>query len=66
MYDRGSISNLIAEELAEVENLKIISARARRIRVAGGQQISTDYGLYRAVVGPSNNGEYFNLNCQGI
>ena len=66
MFDRGSSSNLIAGELAEEENLEILSARAGRIRVAGGQQVSTYYGLYKAVVGPSNSGEYFYLNCQGI
>ena len=63
MYDRGSSSNLIVGELAETENLKILSGC---IQVAGGQQIPSDMGLYRAILGPSVSGEYFNLNCQGI
>ena len=46
IYDRGSSANIIAGELGGQENLEILSARAGRVRVAGGQQISTDYGVY--------------------
>ena len=57
---------MIVGELAETENLEILSARAGCIQVAGGQQVPTDYGIYRGILGPSVSGEYFNLNCQGI
>ena len=66
MYDRGISSNLIVGEIAETENLKILSAQAGCIQVAGGHQVPTDYGLYRAVAGPSVSGGYFGLNCQRI
>ena len=26
----------------------------------------TEYGTYKATVGPSRNGEYFQLNCHGM
>ena len=66
MHDRGSSSHLIVGEIAETENLQILSARDGCIQVAGGHKVSTDYGLYRAVEDPSTSGEYFGLNCQGI
>ena len=50
----------------EQENLEILSTRAGQVRVAGGQQISTDYAVYKAVLGPSKDGDYFHLDCQGM
>ena len=39
---------------------------AGRGRVAEGQEISTEYGVYKAILGPSKDGDYFHLDCQGM
>ena len=46
MYDRGSNTNLIAGRLAQAGNMKIIFNKPRKMTVAGGQTLSTKYGLY--------------------
>ena len=43
LYDRGNNANTIAGEMASNKNLEILSARAGWVRVAGGQQVSTEY-----------------------
>ena len=65
-YDTESNTNIITGELSEVEELKILPAWAGCIRVAGGQHVSTEYGMYRAIVGPSRDGEYDQLDCKGM
>ena len=66
MYDCGSNINLIAGKLAEMENMKIVSNRPGKVRVAGGQTIFTKYGVCIAVLGPSITGENRYLDCQGL
>lgn len=66
MYDRGSNTHLIRGEVAETQELLVISGRAGRIKVAGGGYISTNYGSYRARLGHSRSGRKVELNCKGI
>ena len=66
LYERGSNVNIITEEMVENKELEIVSARAGKIKVAGGDYVSTDFGTYKAVLGPSRSGEYYSLQCKGM
>ena len=66
IYDRGSNTNMIRGEIAETEGLDILSARAGRIKVAGGDFISTGFRSYKTTLGPSRTWNFHNLKCQGI
>ena len=57
---------MIRGEIAETEGLEILSARAGRNKVAGGDFISTGFGSYKTTLGPSRTGNFHNLKCQGI
>ena len=46
--------------------MKIISSTPRKMTVAGGQTLSTKYGVYRAEIGPSITGENRYIDCQGV
>ena len=66
LYDCGSNTNMIQREVAENQELKILSGRAGRIKVAGREYVSTGFGSYKATLGPSRSGRFYNLKCQGI
>ena len=57
---------MIRGEIAETQELQILSGRAGRIKVAGGEYISTGFRSYKARLGPSRSGKLYNLKCQGI
>ena len=46
--------------------MMIIFRKPGKVRVAGRQTLSTKYGVYRAVLGPSITGEDRYLDCQGV
>ena len=46
--------------------MEILSARTGKIKVAGGEFISTGFGSYKTTLGPSRTGNFYNLKCQGI
>ena len=64
MYDRGSNINLVRGKVAETQELQMISNRAVRITVAGGGQVSAQFGSYKTQL--SNSGRKRELICQGI
>ena len=43
-YDRGANLNLIDGELAEREELQIVTSKPSILTVAGGREIGTEYG----------------------
>ena len=65
-YDRGSNCHLIDGDLAEREGLEVVSDKPTTIRVAGSNTIVTEYGKYRFRIGPTREGLYHTLTCQGI
>ena len=65
-YDKGSNCHLIDGALAEKEGLQVISDRPTSIRVAGSNTIVTEYGKYRFRIGPTREGLYHTVTCQGI
>ena len=65
-YDSGANHNLVSGELAEEIDLKILTDVPSQIGVAGGEIIWTKYGSYRFNVGPTEEGDYIQINAQGI
>ena len=65
-YDKGSNCHLIDGALAEKEGLQVISDQPTSIRVAGSNTVVTEYGKYRFRIGPTREGVYHTLSCQGI
>ena len=52
---------MIQGEIAENQELEILSGRAGQIKVAGGEYVSTGFGSYKATLGPSKYGKLYNL-----
>ena len=65
LFDRGSNVNIISGPLAEREGLQVISSKPSSIRIVGGEEISTQYGQYRVVLGNKETG-YHTLVCHGM
>ena len=65
LFDRGSNVNLISGPLAEQEDLQIISDKPSTIKIVGGEGISTQYGVYKLVLGSRETG-YHTLVCHGM
>ena len=66
IYDRGANQHLVEGKLAEELGFKSINQNVSAIGVVSGGNIWTDYGSYQTYLGPSPNGKYFEINCQGI
>ena len=66
IYDRVSNINMVRGTVAKSQKLPRCSARAERIAVAGGGQVLTQYGSYRALLPLPNSGSKKELQCQGI
>ena len=66
LFDRGSNVNLIDGQLAEEENLKIMSDKSATIKVIGGEQVSTQYGVYELKLGSKETNNCFSLTCHGL
>ena len=65
MFDPGSNVNLINGSLAEDENLFVLSRTPSSLKVAGGSQMSTEYGRYLLTLGSDDTG-WHRLTCHGI
>lgn len=65
-FDRGANQNLIDGDLAESANLKVLNPRSVPIGVVGGGRIWTEYGMYCLNIGPTPEGYYHEVKCQGI
>ena len=65
-FDRGANQHLIEGDLAEKANLKVLDPRSSPIGVVGGSRIWTQYGMYSVILGPTIEGKYHELKCQGI
>ena len=57
-YDRGASLNLIQGCIAEKEGLHRVSSNPGKLRVGGGMEIDTVYGIYKVLLGPTDSGEY--------
>ena len=65
-YDKGSNCHLIDGALAEKENLQVVTDQPTSIRVAGSNTVVTEYGKYQFKIGPTREGVYHTITCQGI
>ena len=65
LFDRGANVNLIDGDLAERENLCVLSQNPTTIGVAGGGKISSEYGKYLLSIG-SNDLGWHRLTCHGM
>ena len=55
-FDRGASLNLIQGSIAEREGLHKISSRPGKLKVGGGMEIDTVYGVYKVHLGPTDSG----------
>ena len=65
-YDRGSSQHLVSGPLAEEVGMKVLNPRPSTLTVVGGGSKSTEYGLYQMYLGPTDNGEIFEIQAQGM
>ena len=64
-FDRGASLNLIQGSIAEREGLHRISSSPGKLRVGGGMEIDTVYGIYKVHLGPTDSVEYLVVTCRG-
>ena len=65
-YDNGANNNLIALQVAVEAGFRLLSKNTIRFNVAGGGYVDSDCGQYAAVLGPDTNGNYHDVECQGV
>ena len=65
MFDRGANVNLIDGEVAEREDLCVLSQEPTMINVAGGSNLSSEYGKYLLTLGSHELG-FHRLTCHGM
>jgi hypothetical protein len=65
-YDSGSNGNLIEGALAEDLNFDVLDSRCVPVGVLGGGTVWTSYGLYSCVLGPDVEGNFHQMEMQGI
>ena len=65
-FDMGANIHLIDGPMAEALKLPIVTPKPTKLTVVGGAQLIPDYGVYKVNLGPNLEGEYFEVNCQGM
>ncbi len=66
LFDRGANQHLIDGETAENLNIKVVNQNQGSIGVISGSRIMTGYGMYELYLGPTVDGKYHQLTCQGM
>ena len=64
-YCRASI-NLVQGDIAEKEGFLVVTWSPGKLRVGGGLKLDTVYGIYKVSLGPSADGEFFEITCRGL
>ena len=57
---------MVSGQLAERENVRIISQTPTTLKVVGGTEVITEYGTYLLNIGPDFDGDTHSLVCHGI
>ena len=66
-YDRGASLNLIQGGIAELRDCPLrVCDSPGKLRVGGGLEIDTVYGVYKVSFGPSTAREYTEVTCRGL
>jgi hypothetical protein len=65
-YDSGANNNLVNNRVAVEAGFRLLSRNVIRFSVAGGGSVDSDCGQYAAIVGPDLNGDYHDIECQGV
>jgi hypothetical protein len=66
LFDRGANQHLIDGQIAEDLQIKVHSQDQSAIGVISGSRIWTGYGMYELYLGPTTEGKYYQLKCQGM
>ena len=66
LFDRGANQHLIDGETAENLKIKVVNQNQGSIGVISGNRILTGYGMYELYLGPTVEGKYHQLTCQGM
>ena len=62
----GANIHLIDGPMAEALKLPVVNPKPTKLTVVGGAQLIPDYGVFKVNLGPNLDGEYFEVNCQGM
>ena len=65
-FYRGASCSLIQGDIAEKEGLPVVSSSPVKLRVGGGLEIDTVYGVYKVCLGPNAEGDYMEIFCRGL
>ena len=65
-FDNGANTNLITEKIAIDQGLQLISKKPSKLTVVGGGSIQSEVGKFRFNIGPTENGDFHEIKCQGM
>jgi hypothetical protein len=65
-YDSGSTTNLVEGDFAESAGFVLLDNRSVRVSVMGGGYVETSFGRYSCLLGPDSEGQYHELEMQGL
>lgn len=65
-YDSGASGHLVKGVVAEQSGFKVMDPSNQRVGCLGSHSLWTGYGVYKAALGSDTQGEFFELNVQGI
>ena len=66
LHDRGANQHLIDGPTAEKLGIKVHSQEQATVGVISGNKIWTGYGMYELYLGPTVDGKFYQLTCQGM
>jgi hypothetical protein len=65
-YDSGANTHLVDGEMAEQTKFTVLDPNSACVNVVRGGQVYTSYGLNSCILGPDAQGEYPEIECQGL
>ena len=66
LFDSRAYAHLIDGQLAEKENLQLMSCKSTALGVIGGGSIMTEYGSFRFNLGPGEDKNYHKITAVGM
>ena len=66
LYDTGASASAVQGSFACDVGFNVVDSKPRVICVAGGGTVSTGYGIFNCILGPSEDGQYFPVDMLGM
>lgn len=65
-YDSGATGNLVRGSFAEAAGFKVLDQKSQLVGALANTTMWTGYGIYSAMLGDEDSGDFYHLSFQGI